>query len=154
MREYLGGHILHKICRLYRDSKEDREDLFQEIVLQLWKAAPSFEGRSKFSTWMYRVVFNAALMRRRKLPYDAEAARKHLLQAEPVMRSLVERVGPYAIEVRGSTQHGFAWTVRETVDAHSMTIPWPGQWPGRWTISKEPSFMPAASYVKSTGTDW
>lgn len=41
-------------------------------------------------------------MRRRKLSYDADAAREHLLQADPVMRSIVERVGPYTIEVRGA----------------------------------------------------
>ncbi|MBI2723677.1 MAG: DNA-3-methyladenine glycosylase 2 family protein [Chloroflexi bacterium] len=40
-------------------------------------------------------------MRRRTLPYDAEAARKHLMKADPRMRELVRTVGPYAIEVRG-----------------------------------------------------
>ena len=40
--------------------------------------------------------------RRRKLPYDAEAARRHLLRADPVMRRIVERVGPYRLELRGS----------------------------------------------------
>lgn len=40
-------------------------------------------------------------MRRRALPYDAEAARKHLLRADPVMRDIVKRVGPLEIEVRG-----------------------------------------------------
>jgi DNA-3-methyladenine glycosylase II len=40
-------------------------------------------------------------MRRRPLPYDAHAARKHLLRADAVMRDLVTRVGPYSIEVRG-----------------------------------------------------
>lgn len=53
--------IIHKICRLYRDSKEDREDLFQEIVFQLWKSAPTFEGKSKFSSWMYRVALSTAV---------------------------------------------------------------------------------------------
>lgn len=62
----LHQHIIHKICRLYRDSKEDREDLFQEIVFQLWKAAPSFEGRSKFSTWMYKIALSTALAGFRK----------------------------------------------------------------------------------------
>lgn len=41
-------------------------------------------------------------MRRRPLPYDADAARRHLMKSEPVMRDLVRRVGPYAIEVRGA----------------------------------------------------
>ena len=40
-------------------------------------------------------------MRRRPLAYDAEAARAHLLKADPVMRGIVKRVGPLAIEARG-----------------------------------------------------
>lgn len=40
-------------------------------------------------------------MRRRPLPYDAAAARKHLLKSDPVMRDLVKRVGPFEMEVRG-----------------------------------------------------
>lgn len=40
-------------------------------------------------------------MRRRPLPYDADAARKHLLKSDPVMRDLVKRVGAYEMEVRG-----------------------------------------------------
>jgi len=58
--------IIHKICRLYRDHKEDREDLFQEIVFQLWKSAPSFGNRAKFSTWMYKVALSTALAAFRK----------------------------------------------------------------------------------------
>lgn len=45
--------IVYKVSRVYADSPEDQQDLFQEIVLQLWKSYPSFNGKSKFSTWMY-----------------------------------------------------------------------------------------------------
>ncbi|WKN32746.1 sigma factor [Porifericola rhodea] len=44
--------IIHKVCRIYRDSTEEREDLFQEIVYQLWKSWPSFRGEAKVSRWM------------------------------------------------------------------------------------------------------
>ncbi|MFX1703516.1 sigma-70 family RNA polymerase sigma factor [Chitinophaga sp. CC14] len=61
--------ILHKLCRLYRDSREDREDLFQEMIYQLWKSFPSFEGNARISTWIYRVALNTALADfRRKKP--------------------------------------------------------------------------------------
>ena len=40
-------------------------------------------------------------LRKRTLPYDAEAARRHLVASEPVMRQIVQRVGPYRLEVRG-----------------------------------------------------
>lgn len=58
--------IVHKICRIYTDSPEAHEDLFQEIVLQLWKSFNSFKGESKFSTWMYRVSLNTAITLIRK----------------------------------------------------------------------------------------
>lgn len=53
--------IIHKVCNIYCDGQEDRNDLFQEIVAQLWKSFPSFREESKFSTWMYRVALNTAI---------------------------------------------------------------------------------------------
>jgi RNA polymerase sigma-70 factor (ECF subfamily) len=58
--------ILHKICRTYKKDADDRDDLFQEIVYNAWKSYPRFEGRSKFSTWLYRVALNTALYQNRK----------------------------------------------------------------------------------------
>jgi RNA polymerase sigma-70 factor (ECF subfamily) len=46
---------------MYCDSQEDRNDLFQEIVVQLWKSYPSFRQESKVTTWMYRVALNTAI---------------------------------------------------------------------------------------------
>lgn len=54
--------IIHKVAKMYMDNTLDQEDLFQEIVMQLWKAYPSFKGTSKFSTWMYRVALNTAIL--------------------------------------------------------------------------------------------
>lgn len=53
--------ILHKVGRMYMDTLEDREDLHQEIIIQLWKSYPNFKGQSEFSTWMYRVAVNTAI---------------------------------------------------------------------------------------------
>lgn len=58
--------ILHKICFVYSNSKADKEDLNQEIVLQLWKSYPSFRKEAKFSTWMYRVALNTAITLNKK----------------------------------------------------------------------------------------
>jgi RNA polymerase sigma-70 factor (ECF subfamily) len=64
--------IIQRICNLYGQTRLDREDLFQEIVVQLWKAAPKFKEQSKFSTWLYRVALNTAISdfrkKRRSLP--------------------------------------------------------------------------------------
>ncbi|RNI34335.1 sigma-70 family RNA polymerase sigma factor [Hanamia caeni] len=59
-------NIIYKICRLYRDNKEDQEDLFQEIVYQLWKSYPAFKRESKVSSWMYRIALNTAIAIYRK----------------------------------------------------------------------------------------
>ncbi len=53
--------IIHKVCNIYCDTDDDRNDLFQEIVAQLWKSYPSFRNESKISTWMYRVALNTAI---------------------------------------------------------------------------------------------
>lgn len=57
--------ITRKICRLYCDNPDERDDLLQEMMFQLWRAFPAFHGHSKFSTWMYRVCLNTALTYRR-----------------------------------------------------------------------------------------
>lgn len=57
--------ILHRVCAVYSRTREERQDLWQEILLQLWRAFPAFRGHSSFSTWMYRVALNTALMHRR-----------------------------------------------------------------------------------------
>ena len=59
-------NIVHKICRLYTNSQDAHNDLFQEITIQLWRAFPKFRGDSKFSTWMYRVALNTAITLYRK----------------------------------------------------------------------------------------
>lgn len=46
---------------MYENDPEIRNDLFQEIVLQLWKSFPTFRGESKITTWMYRIALNTAI---------------------------------------------------------------------------------------------
>jgi len=53
--------IIYKVCNLYMDRHSEREDLFQEITLQAWKAYGNFRGDAKFSTWLYRVALNTAI---------------------------------------------------------------------------------------------
>jgi RNA polymerase sigma-70 factor (ECF subfamily) len=58
---YQNQGIVHKICSLYFNNRVEKEDYKQELIIQLWKAFPSFNSQSKFSTWMYRVCLNAAI---------------------------------------------------------------------------------------------
>jgi RNA polymerase sigma factor (sigma-70 family) len=68
--------IIFKICRLYLDNEADREDLFQEILLQAWRSIDSFRGNSKFSTWLYRVGLNTAIS------YYRQSKRQPVLSAQ------------------------------------------------------------------------
>lgn len=54
-------NIVHKVCNLYMDNAQDKEDLFQEILLNSWRGVKNFKGDSKFSTWLYRVALNTAI---------------------------------------------------------------------------------------------
>ena len=58
---YQNQGIVHKICNLYFINRVEKDDYKQELIIQLWKAFPSFNNQSKFSTWMYRVCLNAAI---------------------------------------------------------------------------------------------
>jgi len=53
--------LIFKITTLYTNSIQDRKDLYQEILYQLWKSFTSFNEQSKLSTWMYRVSLNTAI---------------------------------------------------------------------------------------------
>jgi RNA polymerase sigma-70 factor (ECF subfamily) len=58
--------IVHKVCGMYRHDPDDKKDLFQEIVIQLWRAFPKFRQESKISTWIYQIALNVAISDFRK----------------------------------------------------------------------------------------
>lgn len=64
----IDGHkgILHKIANAYALSDEDRKDLIQEIIFQLWKAFDRYDPRYRYSTWIYKVALNVSLAWSRK----------------------------------------------------------------------------------------
>lgn len=58
--------IIFKICNSYCSDKNERDDLAQEIVYNLWKSFQDFNPDFKFSTWMYRIALNVAISFYRK----------------------------------------------------------------------------------------
>src|SRR5688572_10760341 len=58
--------LIYKVCNLYCHDEDDKKDLFQEIVLQLWTSYPNFRSESKNTTWLYRVALNTAISNFRK----------------------------------------------------------------------------------------
>ncbi len=60
----LNAHkgILYKVSNAYCAQPEERSDLVQEIIVELWRAYPTFDAaRAQFSTWMYRIGLNVAI---------------------------------------------------------------------------------------------
>lgn len=58
--------IIRKVCHLYGRNDADKDDLYQEIVIQLWRAFGTYRGDAKISTWMYRIALNTAISNLRK----------------------------------------------------------------------------------------
>ncbi|MCK5463498.1 MAG: sigma-70 family RNA polymerase sigma factor [Bacteroidales bacterium] len=58
--------IIHKITLMYTSTTAGKEDLYQEICLQLWRSVGNYRGESKVSTWLYRVAINTAINSIRK----------------------------------------------------------------------------------------
>ena len=54
-------HKLLRICSVYAKDEDDTKDLFQEVLINIWKAMPSFKGNSNIGTWMYRITLNVCL---------------------------------------------------------------------------------------------
>jgi RNA polymerase sigma-70 factor (ECF subfamily) len=57
---------VQRLCFAYLSSTSDIDDLFQEIMTNLWNALPGFRGDSHPNTWLYRIAVNTALLYRRK----------------------------------------------------------------------------------------
>jgi len=65
IRENIG--VLHKLCRVYTFNTDEYEELFQEMLVQIWHSTKSFRGEAKISTWIYQICINTALSFRSKL---------------------------------------------------------------------------------------
>jgi len=77
-------NLIFKVASIYGNSIEDRNDLKQEIIYQLWKSYETFNQKSSLSTWIYRVALNVAIyhlkMVKRKiltLPLDEQFLNFH-----------------------------------------------------------------------------
>jgi len=125
--------IIHKITKMYMDDRDDQQDLFQEIVYQLWKSYAAFKGDSKFSTWMYRVALNTAIifLRKEKKKLDTsgefpeniaqeedqhnekEARLKHFYQAVQQLEKVEKAIIFYHLEDYSSREIGESLGITE-----------------------------------------
>ena len=58
--------LLMKVCSLYATDREEIADLYQDVLLNLWRSFEGFRGDSKLSTWIYQVALNTSIMNLRK----------------------------------------------------------------------------------------
>jgi len=76
---------MRRLCAAYADRAMDRDDLFQEIFLAVWRALPAFRGGASVRTWLYRIAHNVALT------WQARQRRRSALESP-----LSEHAGPDA----------------------------------------------------------
>jgi len=93
----VGEHkkILYKVCNSYCRDHDARDDLAQEITIQLWRSFVKFDGRCRFSTWMYRIALNVAISFYRKESTRARhviSDEQHLLEAVDETESEPEEI--------------------------------------------------------------
>lgn len=87
--------ILYKVSHAYARTPEDRDDLAQEITVQLWRSRGGFDRNARFSTWMYRIALNVAISFFRR-----ESVRKrHTLPSDDRLLTVVYPVEPPSEEV-------------------------------------------------------
>ncbi len=103
--------IIYKICRLYRDSREDQEDLFQEIVYQLWKSYPGFKRESKVSSWIYRIALNTAIAIYRKSKIFIEN-----------YQEFPEHIHPSDEKIISENEERLFWALRKLNDSEKAVI--------------------------------
>ena len=103
--------IIYKICRVYRDSREDQEDLFQEIVYQLWKSYPAFKRESKVSSWIYRIALNTAIAIYRKSKLSIE-----------YYEEFPEHIHPSDEKIVSENEERLFWALRKLNDSEKAII--------------------------------
>jgi RNA polymerase sigma factor (sigma-70 family) len=88
--------ILYKVCHSYCRNPGDRDDLAQEIIVQLWRSFGAFDQRVSFSTWMYRIALNVAISFYRRestrTRHVVSGAEEHLLEAADESQSQSEEI--------------------------------------------------------------
>ena len=91
---------IRRICRYYAPAPEDQKDMYQEILINIWKSLDAFRGEAAVSTWVYRISVNTALgfagkeIRRLKLNsgYDSERFLNLLTDMEKSTTPLTENL--------------------------------------------------------------
>ena len=91
--------IIIKISRVYTKIGQDREDLINDITLELWKSLKNFKGDSKISTWIYRVALNVSMNYKRNRRNDSLFYSLNDFKKEDIQPWLIEQDNSSELEV-------------------------------------------------------
>jgi len=82
---------IFRICRFYTADNEDPKDLFQDVLLNLWKSLPSFKNQSNIDTWVYRITINICL----RAKQFSDKKQKHFVKLESInIQNLEDTIAP------------------------------------------------------------
>ncbi len=107
--------MLYKVCRMYGDTGPDRQDLFQEIIIQLWRSFPRFRGEARVSTWLYRIALNTAIS-------DLRRQRRHITPVDPDLLPTQLQDVQYSTEKEEQLQQLYAAIDRLTEVEKALTM--------------------------------
>ncbi|MBL8149491.1 MAG: RNA polymerase sigma factor [Blastocatellia bacterium] len=85
--------ILYKVVNIYCKQQDDRADLLQEIVIQLWRSFTRFDNRCLFSTWMYKIAINVAISFYRSQSRNSTVDIKDFVLELTVADQMLEQTG-------------------------------------------------------------
>lgn len=71
---------IYKICNFYAANHEDAKDIYQEVLLNIWKSLPQFNHKSSISTWVYRITLNICL----RAKYKHDKKNKNIIHLDSV----------------------------------------------------------------------
>lgn len=81
---------IYRLARRMTETDEDAEDVLQEAFIRAFKSLSGFKGESKFSTWLYRITVNLALMKLRKKKLDAVSLDERVATDEGTVQREIE----------------------------------------------------------------
>jgi RNA polymerase sigma-70 factor (ECF subfamily) len=82
-------HKIYRICRIYAATPVEPQDLFQEVIFQIWKSLPNFKGKSSIDTWVYRIALNVCLRSKMQLDKsNLKTARLDAIHFTPVTETI------------------------------------------------------------------
>ena len=81
-------NTIYRICRIYAVSPIEPQDLFQEVIIHIWKSYSTFKGKSNVNTWIYKIALNVCSRSKMKL----DRSNNKLVQFESIQFLLTENI--------------------------------------------------------------